>query len=98
MKDEERRMKSKSGSSPGSPVISRAGQLTNLRESMDAERNSSKRNSMKTLLSSVAIIFFASVAVSSAAGEKDAMIDKEKAVWQTVQDKKFDAFRKYFAD
>jgi len=32
-----------------------------------------------------------------AAVEKDAMMDKEKAVWQTVQDKKFDAFRKYLA-
>ena len=53
---------------------------------------------MKTLLSSVAIIFFASVAVSSAAGEKDAMIDKEKAAWQSFQDKKSDVFRKVFAD
>lgn len=53
---------------------------------------------MKTLLSFAAITFFASVAVSFAAGDKDAMIDREKAVWQNVQDKKFDAFRKYFAD
>ena len=53
---------------------------------------------MKTLLNFAAIAFFTSVAVSFAAGEKDAIMDKEKAVWQAVQDKKFDAFRKYFAD
>jgi hypothetical protein len=53
---------------------------------------------MKTLMSFAAIIFLASVAVSFAAGEKEAMIEKEKAVWQSVQDKKMDAFRKFFAD
>ena len=53
---------------------------------------------MKTLLNFAAIAFFTSVAVSFAAGEKDAIMDKEKAVWQAVQDKKFDAFRKYCAD
>jgi hypothetical protein len=44
-----------------------------------------------------AISLLAIVAPVFAAAEKDAMMEKEKAIWQTVQDKKFDAFRKYFA-
>jgi len=52
---------------------------------------------MKTLLS-FAITFLALTNISLAASEKETMIEKEKAVWQTVQDKKFDAFRKYLAD
>jgi len=53
---------------------------------------------MKKVMSFAAMTFFALAAVSLAASEKDAMIDKEKAVWQTVQDKKYDAFRKNLAD
>jgi ketosteroid isomerase-like protein len=53
---------------------------------------------MKTVLSFAAITLFAMATVSLAASEKEEIIDKEKAVWQTVQDKKFDAFRKYLAD
>jgi hypothetical protein len=48
-------------------------------------------------LTFAAISFLTVAAPVFAAAEKDAMMDKEKAVWQTVQDKKFDAFRKYFA-
>jgi hypothetical protein len=44
-----------------------------------------------------AISLLAVVAPVFAAAEKDGMMDKEKAVWQAVQDKKFDVFRKYFA-
>jgi hypothetical protein len=52
---------------------------------------------MKTLMSFAAVTFFALVAISPAAEEKNAMIDREKAVWQSVQDKKMDVFRKFFA-
>ena len=53
---------------------------------------------MKTLLSIAAIGLLAMTNVSLAAGEKDALIDKEKAAWQSFQDKKADVFRKIFAD
>jgi hypothetical protein len=52
---------------------------------------------MKTVVSFAAITFV-SVAISLAAGDKETIIEKEKTVWQTVQDKKLDAFRKYFAE
>jgi hypothetical protein len=48
-------------------------------------------------LAFAAISLLAVTAPVFAAGEKDAILDKEKAVWQTVQDKNYDAFRKYFA-
>src|SRR5439155_13327135 len=51
---------------------------------------------MKTRLSVAAIAFFASIGVALAAGKKEAIIEKEKAVWQSVQDKKIDAFRAFF--
>src|SRR5947207_15450726 len=51
---------------------------------------------MKTRLSFTAIVFFVSIGVALAAGEKEAIIEKEKAVWQSVQDKKIDAFRAFF--
>jgi len=44
-----------------------------------------------------AVSLLAIAAPAFAATEKDAMMDKEKAVWQTVQDKKFDTFSKYLA-
>jgi hypothetical protein len=44
-----------------------------------------------------AISLLAVAASVFAAAEKDAMMETEKAVWQSVQDKKYDAFRKYFA-
>ena len=37
---------------------------------------------------------FATIAVSIAAPEKDAMMDKEKAAWQSFKDKKADDFKK----
>ena len=51
---------------------------------------------MKTRLSFTAIVFSVSIGVALAAGEKEAIIEKEKAVWQSVQDKKIDAFRAFF--
>ena len=38
--------------------------------------------------------FFATIAVSIAAPDKDAMMTKEKAAWQTFKDKKSDEFKK----
>jgi len=37
-------------------------------------------------------------AVSLAASEKDTITQKEKAAWQSFQDKKSDVFRKFLAD
>jgi hypothetical protein len=54
---------------------------------------------MKKLFSLAATTFFAATAISLAGpNDKDALIKTEKEVWQTVQDKKSDAFRKYLAD
>jgi len=53
---------------------------------------------MKKIMSFATMTFFALAAVSLAASEKDALIEKEKTVWQTVQDKKFDTFRKYLGN
>jgi len=48
-------------------------------------------------LSIAAIGLLAMTNVSQAAGEKDEMINKEKAAWQSFQNKKSDAFRKALA-
>ena len=40
------------------------------------------------------ITLFATIAVSIAAPDKDAMMAKEKAAWQAFKDKKVDAFKK----
>ena len=40
------------------------------------------------------ITLFATIAVSIAAPDKDAMMAKEKAAWQAFKDKKADAFKK----
>jgi hypothetical protein len=53
---------------------------------------------MKVLLSIAAVGLLAMTNVSLAASEKEQIIDKEKAAWQSFQDKKADAFRKFFAD
>ncbi len=52
---------------------------------------------MKRVMSFAAATFFALAAIVLAASEKDTMIDKEKAAWQSFQDKKSDVFRKVFA-
>ncbi|HET9419428.1 MAG TPA: nuclear transport factor 2 family protein [Chthoniobacterales bacterium] len=52
---------------------------------------------MIKLLAFGAISLLAVAAPVFAAAERDAMMEKEKAIWQSVQDKKFDGFRKYFA-
>ena len=41
--------------------------------------------------------FFASIAISIAAPDKDALIAKEKAVWQSFKEKKADDFQKLVA-
>jgi hypothetical protein len=53
---------------------------------------------MKKLFTLIAICLFGFASGVFAAGDKETIMDKEKAVWQTVQDKNLDAFRKYFAN
>ncbi len=52
---------------------------------------------MKKLLSLTATILFALAAIALASPDKDALIQSEKAVWQTIKDKEFDAFQKNLA-
>ena len=49
---------------------------------------------MKKLLTLTATTLFVLVATSFAASDKDTIIQAEKNVWQTLKDKKFDAFQK----
>ena len=49
---------------------------------------------MKKLISYIMIAFIATIAVSIAAPNKDAMMAKEKAAWQAFKDKKVDDFKK----
>jgi hypothetical protein len=53
---------------------------------------------MKQLFIFVAVCLFGFASGVFAAGDKETIMEKEKAIWQTVQDKNTDAFRKYFAD
>ena len=48
---------------------------------------------MKKLISYAVTIFFAMLAVSIASPDKDALIAKEKSVWQSYKDKNADAFQ-----
>jgi hypothetical protein len=52
---------------------------------------------MKKLLSLTATTLFALAAIALASPDKDALIQSEKAVWQTIKDKDFDAFQKSLA-
>ncbi len=52
---------------------------------------------MKKLLSLTATTLFALAAIALASPDKDALIQSEKAVWQTIKDKDFDAFQKNLA-
>lgn len=52
---------------------------------------------MKKLLSLTATTLFALAAIALASPNKDALIQSEKAVWQTIKDKDFDAFQKNLA-
>ena len=52
------------------------------------------KNQMKKLISYTMIAFIATIAVSIAAPNKDAMMDKEKAAWQAFKDRKVDDFKK----
>ena len=49
---------------------------------------------MKKQITSILTILLATVCVSFAAPDKDAIIAKEKAVWQAFKDKKADDFKK----
>ena len=49
---------------------------------------------MKKYITYAMTAFFATIAVSIAAPDKDAMIAKEKAAWQSFKDKKSDDFKK----
>jgi hypothetical protein len=49
---------------------------------------------MKNYITYAMTAFFATVAVSIAAPDKDAMMTKEKAAWQAFKDKKTDEFTK----
>ena len=49
---------------------------------------------MKKYLTSVMTVLFATIAVSMAAPDKDAIIANEKAAWQAFKDKKADDFKK----
>ena len=47
---------------------------------------------MKKYITYAMTAFFATIAVSIAAPDKDAMMAKEKAAWQAFKDKKSDEF------
>jgi hypothetical protein len=49
---------------------------------------------MKKYMTYAVTAFFATIAISIAAPDKDAMIAKEKAAWQAFKDKKTDEFKK----
>ena len=49
---------------------------------------------MKTYMTYAAAAFFATIAISLAAPDKDAIMAKEKAAWQAFKDKKSDDFKK----
>ncbi len=49
---------------------------------------------MKKLICYTIITSFAAIAVSIAAPDKDAMMEKEKAAWQVFKEKKSDEFKK----
>ncbi len=49
---------------------------------------------MKKLMSYTMIALFATIAVSIAAPDKDALMAREKAAWQAFKDKKADDFKK----
>jgi|SRR6266566_7085588 hypothetical protein len=52
---------------------------------------------MKKYITYAMTAFFATIAVSIAAPDKDAMMTKEKAAWQAFKDKKADDFKKVVA-
>jgi hypothetical protein len=49
---------------------------------------------MKKYMTYAATAFFATIAISLAAPDKDTMMAKEKAAWQAFKDKKADDFKK----
>ncbi len=59
--------------------------------------NHKPKGHMKKYITYAMAAFFATVAVSMAAPDKDAMMAKEKAAWQAFKDKKADDFKKVVA-
>src|SRR5439155_9350358 len=53
-----------------------------------------RKDTMKKYISSTIIALLATVAISTAATNDDAMQEKEKAAWQAFKDKKPDDFKK----
>jgi hypothetical protein len=49
---------------------------------------------MKKCMTCAVAVFFATIAISLAAPDKDTMMAKEKAAWQAFKDKKADDFKK----
>ena len=49
---------------------------------------------MKKLITYTATVLLSTIAISFAAGDKDAIISREKAAWQAFKDKKADDFKK----
>lgn len=49
---------------------------------------------MKKLITYTLAAFLATIAISTAAPDKDALMEKEKAAWQAFKDKKSDDFKK----
>src|SRR5450631_2894043 len=52
---------------------------------------------MKKYITYAVTAFFATIAISIASPDKDAMMAKEKAAWQAFKDKKVDDFKKVVA-
>ena len=53
---------------------------------------------MKKLMSYTLIALLATIAVSTAAPDKDEMMAKEKAAWQAFKDRDAEAFQKLVAE
>jgi hypothetical protein len=63
-------------------------------EQGDFSTQPQRKNTMKKYISYTMIALLATVAVSSAATNEDAVQEKEKAAWQAFKDKKPDDFKK----
>jgi hypothetical protein len=57
-------------------------------------KSKTREDNMKTQLTYAVAIFFATIAVAIAGPNDDAIIAKEKAIWQAFKDKKADDFQK----
>ena len=57
-------------------------------------KSKTRKDNMKTQLTYAVAILLATIAVATAAPDKDAIMAKEKAAWQAFKDKKADDFKK----